>query len=268
MAKRRFINRVALSFRNRREIKIRHVMTSNYQETLNELKSSFSGGAEGLIHIEAIRQKLKERIDWLEIGIGTGNNSLIEIRDLVGKNNISITGIDPNLGDTSFLEREFFNIKLLRNKFEDFDTTCKFDVVCATHSVYYLNNPLSQVDRMINFTKAQGSILITCWSEDDILYKINRDLFGSASQDITGESILHFMKRDSRLRNVKVKYFTGNIDLTSWTKKYTINAALNIISRSDSITEISEEVISKFQRFIESKRAVNRINAVISAEVT
>lgn len=114
-----------------------------------------------------------------------------------------------------------------------------------------------------------GTIIITCWSERDILYHINRSEFSEYSSNITGEIICDHMKNNTRFSNVKLKYFNAGLNLEDLlVDNGNIKALINIISRSHLEIETNQEIINRIKRRISELKDNQRVSVVISADLS
>jgi 2-polyprenyl-3-methyl-5-hydroxy-6-metoxy-1,4-benzoquinol methylase len=91
----------------------------------------------------------------LEIGVGTGVHLLN-----FDKLGYQVTGIEPDLTSTEFLNKTLKNGKCINGYIEDLDFENKFDVIFLYHVVEHLEHPLFMLKKCKDLLKNDGIIII------------------------------------------------------------------------------------------------------------
>lgn len=240
----------------------------NYLPALQLMKNTFSGGGEGALHLHAVDALRTPLVDWLEIGMGDSNQSLLDIRDhfISRGQTFRLTGVDPCLITSEFSREQFPDAELFSVPFEEFSTERTFDVICATQSFYYLQETKHQLERCISLLKDGGQLMITNWSHSDTLYKIHCSLFPNSSSALTGEEIHAILHSIPGVRDIEIQYFQGSVDFSPWTQNdQTCIAGLHVVSRAELPTSASSAVFQLRTVLSEYQGNQPRINAVITA---
>lgn len=247
---------------------------SMYSEMLHLLKESFMGDSERDIWVEEICKHFPNRIlSIFDVGVGSGESMSKRLLLFQERGyDIYLTGVDPNLSRTQqgFIEGVAPGAELIVVRFEDYVPTRTFDVVNATQSIYYLENPVEALRKMINMTNTGGLIVITLWSESCVLYQMHNTIFGSNTRVATAESIYDLLLSSNGLHNIRMIKFNGRVYLDQWkSRPDLLNAAVKIIARKPLDPQMLQFASSQLVKDLNTRPpAATRTNMVILASKT
>lgn len=161
-------------------------MFSNYSDEIVVLTSKL---------IEIIQPKPSDTV--LEVGCGPG--CLIE---KLAKRVKKVVGIDP---DTRMLELakkrldNTKNVELINDKFENYQSPEKFDVVLTSHTFTFFNNKLENLKKIIDCAKTNAKIILVLHTKSSQQRKILLDMhgrLGSTLNHLTAEDVLEYLEAE------------------------------------------------------------------------
>jgi len=196
----------------------------NYFEALQQVKSTFLDGSEKSLVINQIVEHFKEGpLRILDMGIGDGRYVGKIVTELSRADmTATVTGIDPLPASERVVHKFFPAFKVEPRRFEDYETNEIFDLVIATHSLYYVDarQVLACVEKMVKLTRKGGLTIFVLWSEQCVLYKLyklykERCALNGGNGFITTEKTLNYLKSIKGIK-VNLRYFYGRIVLSHW----------------------------------------------------
>jgi SAM-dependent methyltransferase len=247
----------------------------NYFEALQLVKSTFLDGSEKSIVIDCIAKHFKdESLRILDVGIGDGRyiGKIITELDRAGIS-ATVTGIDPSPASERVVSKFFPAFKVEPRRFEDYDTNAVFDIVIATHSLYYVNQAYQCLDKMVKLTRKGGLTIIVLWSELCVLYKLyklykERCKLNGGNGFVTIEKAFEHVDSLNDLKGVQLKHFHGRIVLSHWRSLPGIlDSACMLFSRDvglQKIHKIHKEHIDGLQNALNHFGDIEqRVNGII-----
>lgn len=242
-----------------------------YIESLNALKCTLLGGSERQILVNAIRDHFtNKRISMLDVGCGDGDslNKILRVLQIEYGYEVNVTAIDPLLDKMPQAKTNLPNATLVSNIIENYKTNKLYDFVNATQSLYYMPNKTTALRKMIALTKPRGLIIVTLCSKDCILSRLHFELYGIESPYwTTAEDAVNILKREGGIKECKLEYFHGSINLLAWkTDPNILNQAYEIISRLSSSNITPSKDSKKLRIIINKYKDIEpRVNGVIIA---
>lgn len=242
-------------------------MQSSYNDSLAKFKSSFLNDTECDVWVEGVTAKVSRgAISVLDIGAGDCD-SISRRCALLLQNSITVhlTGIDPCLPGPADRVKPPAGSVLINTFFEDYRPSGDFDVVNATHALYYLSDIPSALLRIVSMAKPGGLVVLTVWTQDCILSKLFRDCFSSAPADVlTAETVLRELDTICEIEDAQLLRSFGDIDLGLWASddKH-LDAAVRVISRGHVHSEVTPaqrmRLKSALRRYAPVEKRVNGI---------
>jgi 2-polyprenyl-3-methyl-5-hydroxy-6-metoxy-1,4-benzoquinol methylase len=162
----------------------------------------------------------------LEIGVGTGVH-LINF-DKLG---YQVTGIEPDLLSTEFLNKTLKNGKCINGYIEDLDFEKKFDVVFLYHVVEHLEHPLLMLKKCKDLLKNDGIIIIAvpdCENPETLEKSVTNPFH-----------IWHFSKKSFEILGEKLKMHS--LSLESFTRVSTNSRRIHLILRKANLSFITRK---------------------------
>jgi 2-polyprenyl-3-methyl-5-hydroxy-6-metoxy-1,4-benzoquinol methylase len=160
----------------------------------------------------------------LEIGVGTGVHLLN-----FDKLGYQVTGIEPDLISTEFLNKTLKNGKCINGYIEDLDFEHKFDVIFLYHVVEHLEHPLSILKKCKDLLKNDGIIIIAvpdCENPATLEQSISNPFH-----------IWHFSKKSFEILGEKLKMHS--LSLESFARISTSSRRINKILRKINLSLIT-----------------------------
>lgn len=246
-------------------------MDSEYHHDLELIKESFRGTSETPLLADLILAStatIKPSI--LDVGIGSGTQmSKIGISLLESGVNARITGVDLFL-PISVSNDPRFPIDYISCDFMSLDLSTKFDVVNATQSLYYFDDPQATLGKMLDSVIPGGNMFVTTWTSQCILYRIYQEFFGIPEKFIvTDEYTIAILKNIGKSGLVKRYLFDGEIDLELILRSDSnLKAFLHILSRKCGPgADCGIETLSRVRDYLRNMpRVVQRQNAIVSIQ--
>ncbi len=247
----------------------------NYFEALQLVKSSFLDGSEKNIVIRHIADHFKPGcLRLLDVGIGDGRyvgKIVSELRraDLT----CSVLGVDPLPAANRAVNKLFPEFQVEAQRFEDFSTSEQYDIVIATHSLYYVHDADECLKKMVALTKAGGLTIVVLWSEQCALFRIYRQYkercrINGGNGFVTAEKALATLSSLTVGHHPGIEYFNGRILLSHWKSlPGMLESACMIFSRDAGLQKdhkIHKEHTESLRRILGQFQEVEaRVNGVI-----
>ena len=210
---------------------------AGYLHSLHMLKRSFRNGSER----HWLSSKLKDRfpggqVSVLDVGIGDGSfTRKILMAAGINFNRLQLTAIEPELDARVALEQEFGfgQFRLISKLFQNVDIPRGFDLVLSIHSLYYLGNPATALQRLVDSAKPGGLIVIVAWSAECDLYKLHKRLASQETEvSINSQAVRSWAEGYSGVRLIAAKSFRGTVDFSGWlSDDQWLRAACGVLSR-------------------------------------
>jgi ubiquinone/menaquinone biosynthesis C-methylase UbiE len=243
----------------------------NYLKSLKRIKESFLGGSEVGLIIDGIEKNSNtNNIALLDVGIGKGKFLKKVITTLKDRGfNFRIWGVDPVKERLSVARRVFPGANLFNKKFEEFKTKEKFDVINLTQSFYYLKNKEQMLEKISSMLNEGGVLIITLWSKNDDLCKLNNLLFGKGNiYNYSSEEALNLVRKNKSFSKADIKYFKGKVNFGLWKEQdQNLEGGLNVLARKKisqvDLPSMKTKLIKELKGFNEIG---NRINGVVIAK--
>lgn len=195
----------------------------NYFEALQLVKSSFLDGSEKGIVVDRIINHFKGgSLRLLDVGIGDGRYVGKIVSDLGrAKLSCSVVGVDPLPASERVVAKLYPDFRVISKRFEDFQTDEKFDMVIATHSLYYVTQVNDCIKRMVGFTKDGGLTIFVLWSDQCTLFKIYRQYkercnINGGNGFVTAEKARSSLESMVGVESIDVDSFNGRLLLSHW----------------------------------------------------
>lgn len=246
----------------------------NYFEALQMVKASFLDGSEKSIVIRKIIDHFKDKeVTLLDVGIGDGRYSAKIVQELSAANmKCSVLGVDPLPAAVRSVNKYFPEFRVVAQRFEDFETDDKFDVVLATHSLYYVSNPADCIKKMIDLTKPGGLTILVLWSDSCTLYRVYIQYkesckISGANGFLTLEKAKTYLSSLQPAKSINTLLFSGRLVLSHWkSMPGALESAAMIFSREASLCvshkiqkEHTDSLLQVISRFGEVEPRVNGV---------
>jgi SAM-dependent methyltransferase len=243
-------------------------MPASYNDSLARFKSSFLGDTECDVWVKGVTSlAVQDTLEILDIGIGDCA-SISRRCDILLANSISVrlTGVDPVLPDLADCVNPPIDSVLIRAHFEAYRPTGKFDVVNATHVLYYLTDILGALRRIVSMTKPGGLVVLTVWSQECVLCKLFKECFSEASSDVlTAERVSTQLADVAGIGDVQILRGYGGIDLASWASDDSyLDAGVKVISRGNVNSSVTPAQQLRLRTALRGYASVEqRVNGVV-----
>jgi SAM-dependent methyltransferase len=138
-------------------------------------KVAFAGQSERAALASELDQILAKgkTVNWLEVGVGDGENLRYLLDTLDDGRQFAVTAIDPSpLATRRISSRP--PVEVLSVKVESFRPTRRYDCINARQSAYYFEDPANTMLTLAGWLSRDGVLAATLWSQDCILYRLNR----------------------------------------------------------------------------------------------
>jgi trans-aconitate methyltransferase len=204
-----------------------------YDSALRRFKSSFRDDTECDVWLaEVVARVDAGPVTMLDIGVGDGL-SISRRCELLAEKSIQVrlTGIDPVLPDTVTAPH---GSVLVRTDFADYRPSERFDLVNATHSLYYLGNVSAALRRMVELTRPGGFLVVTVWSSQCVLSRLFTECFAAdPARVLTAERTARELGELGGVGDVTLVRGHGGVNLDLWASDDAhLDAAVQVISRS------------------------------------
>lgn len=238
---------------------------STHIRALEHFKATFRGGSEKKLVAKQIDQHFdKQVLSLLDVGTGDGSFlskiiALLSIRRI----SVDVTGVDPSSADATKFEELLPGAAYMCERFEDYAANRLFDVVLAVHSLYYLDDQESSLQKMVSLLRENGMLVLVLWSRECDLWRLRRDLWGEALAATTAEDALRMIRSLDSVSRTSISFFEGSVDFGSWKDPRVLSDGLQVISRDIPYPygkhRLMETSISYLSGYPEMGRRVNGI---------
>ncbi len=147
------------------------------RSSLDELiaaRPAFGGSTEAQELASIACRSLREgSVDWLEVGAGDGRNLRYLMSKLSVGRSFRVVALEP-AASTGRVDGAIW----LKLRVEDYHPDRQFDWINVRHSAYYMDDPVAEIARLSCFLRRGGSIALTHWSRDCILYRLHVAICG------------------------------------------------------------------------------------------
>jgi SAM-dependent methyltransferase len=153
---------------------------------LSNSKAVFAGQSErGVIasKLDLILAKDKP-LCWLEVGVGDGENLQFLLDALGHRRQFAVTAIDPS--PLAIKRIDIQKVEILSVGIETFAPDRHYDCINARQSAYYFADPANNVLALAGWLTVDGVLAVTIWSEDCILYRLNRAIARTVGRNEAG----------------------------------------------------------------------------------
>jgi hypothetical protein len=153
----------------------------------------------------------KGHVYWLEVGAGDGRNLQFQLSILAANRTLHATAIEP----ADFQPPIAFPFEWVSSRVEDFESDRRFHWISVRHSAYYLDDPISEIRRLVGMLDGSGVLALTHWSRDCILRRLHVALCDN--QGATGcegiEDIAEFFRQDPRIEVAGLSFHDTDLDV-------------------------------------------------------
>ena len=217
---------------------------------------------------------MKGPLRILDVGIGDGRyiGKVVTELDRAGIS-ATVCGVDPSPASARVVSKLFPAFEVTSQRFEDYYTREVFDVVIATHSLYYVDQAFNCLEKMVQLTKKGGITISVLWSEQCALYKIyklykDRCNFNGGNGFVTAESACAYLESLRNVDHVRQEHFHGRIVLSSWRNLPGMSdSACMIFSRDAGIQKndkVHKEYVTSLRDVLNNFSDIEqRVNGVI-----
>ena len=192
---------------------------------------------------EKIIELVKPKSHHLVLDIGCGEGFFLEkVAPLVKQ----VIGIDPDPKMIEKIRKKISykdKINIIQKKFEEHYFDEKFDVVNATHVFSFFENKINVLEKMINITKDNGTIILVLHSKNSdqmsILNQFNKKL-GKKLHHTTIENIFNTMQYKGI--KGKLEQLETEINIPAFDKVVDLSYFLFRIQRQNITPEMREVI--------------------------
>lgn len=153
-------------------------------------------------------------------------------------------GVEPNESMADF-GRDVLGLHIESVKFEDFNQTLKFDLVCMIQVVSHFVDVSDAFERASRLTKPGGFLLVETWDRESLLAKI----LGSSWHEYNPPSVLHWFSI-SHLREILSMYDFKEVAYGRPRKKISLAHAISIVNYK--VQESSLAPLSSLLRWMQN----------------
>ncbi len=244
----------------------------NYFNSLQQVKGSFLDGSEKKIITDYIGGCFEKRpLSVLDIGIGDGRYMHKVAKELEGVGFLTqVTGIDPDQESCDLVNKLYPSFSVQQERFEDFQTNETFDIVTATHSLYYFDQSNQCLEKMIRLTKRGGLATIVLWSERCAINKLYRPCkdcckFFTGNGLLTIEEVRKRLQTFEDVKDVQLVYFPGRVFLSSWKNiPEMLSGACTVFSRRMNSQPVLSEHVEHIEKLLSHFNDIEqRVNGVL-----
>jgi len=151
--------------------------TINFSNINRDTRIFFKFSNEKVVLVREIISIMKPKKTYsvLEIGCGEGH----VIKKIYRKVKKCIA-LDPDPKMLDILRQKIgkvSNVVLITKTFEDYKTEEKFDIILTSHTLSFFDDKWKAVEKMLNYTKEGGKIIIVLHSNSSEQIKILREIF-------------------------------------------------------------------------------------------
>ncbi len=169
---------------------LEYINTPEGYDNYNDFKDFLYGKNDSLTrrlvtdHIRPFMQLLrKESVRICDIGGGDGKRISHIVSDLFEKDGVttSLTFIEPSVAGSSMFEKKqgsvkgFDHIIFFNGRFEEFETTEKFDLIILIHSIFTFSDK-ETIRKILDLKSENGKIIIVANDQNSFLAKLNREI--------------------------------------------------------------------------------------------
>jgi SAM-dependent methyltransferase len=190
---------------------------------------------------------------WLEVGVGDGANLRFLLDTLGHRRQFAVTAIDPS--PLAIKQINTHKIEILHVGVETFVPDKYYDCINARQSAYYFGNPASDVLSLAGWLTPDGLLAVTIWSEDCILYRLNRAIARAAGCNEAGLRAEDLIKSLPSGEFVVERYREpcGRIDMGRLREDRNVFAAVcSLAARKINISALTERHLAEL--FFELER--------------
>jgi len=139
-----------------------------------------------LVDVIHARLKGRNRVSMLDVGIADGSSAIKVMAAFADRGvRLDLTGVDPHIPATAYSQDWIYSPKLMVASFDEFEPRCRYDVVNATQSLYYLGKLDTALRKLVSLLSRDGVLAITIW-DDGCILKILHDRYLSPRDPAPG----------------------------------------------------------------------------------
>lgn len=176
-------------------------------------------------------------VNWLEVGAGDGRHLIQQLERLSSGRQIRAVALEPS---NSANPPALPPIRWLRARVEDYVPDCQFDWINMRHSAYYITDALGQIDRLSACLADHGSIAVTHWSRDCVLYRLHVAITGTTPEGAAAgiEDLAAALAATGRLLISTIKYHDAELLVERMAADATIGAAVFELARRARVSAL------------------------------
>lgn len=162
---------------------------------LQRAKRAFVGGSDAGMLAHRLENVLpRGHLQWLEVGVGDGNNLQFLLQALSTNRTFDVVGVDPEAVPAR-LYRHVQRCSIYHCGIEDYEVAShEWDCINARQSLYYFQDPIDSLSRLSKNLSKGGVLAVTVWTRNCCLYKFHRylaDIYQlKISHDICAEALV------------------------------------------------------------------------------
>jgi hypothetical protein len=172
---------------------------------------------------------IRGNVTWLEVGAGDGRHLAFQLERLSSGRRISAIALEPS---PHCVVSTVPNIIWVRQDIESFQPDCLFDWINLRHSLYYIDDPIRQIERLVGFLKVGGALALTHWASACALYRLHRVICGEPGVATSSiETLAEHLGRFSGAVVSPIEYGDSRLDVNQVASDAHIAEALFELAR-------------------------------------
>ena len=243
-------------------------MDSGYTEKLEELRWAFGPISEASLLTDIIARYAAPRtsITMLDVGIGNGIWAQKVVAGVQARGvRVAVTGLDPYIPESAQELDWEIRPTFIAAPLASYLNAGTFDVVNATHSLYYLGDEGEALRRLLSLVSPGGILIATIWADGCALKAVHDGYLAvgrpSPSQQNVGATLRALVAPRG---SVEKHYFEGTVALGEGGRAHRTKQAIIDIARRD--VPVSDAARSSALDFLDSLGTVAaRRNAIFVA---
>ena len=180
-----------------RERGLNEFETIDFRETDGDVRKFLEYSNEGYVLTDKIVRIVETRPSFSILDVGRGEGYVIrKICSQVKQ----CTALDPNQKMLEILRSHVdkrCKVAFINNKFEDFETTEKFDIVLSSHTLSFFKDKQQAIKKMLFYTKKDGRLVLVLHCRASEQLQMLKDVFfaikGKEINHIDAETLCTFL---------------------------------------------------------------------------